>query len=173
MAQPVLHSARGRPPSILTSQAASQRGTREPLERSRSRRNSELKTSSQDASARRSSVSPRGKDVQFEKKVEVKEGKEVKEVKEGVRARSLGEKFLPPNHLKILLDDPQAALPKSQVKIRSQGLAFSQASQMNFRQSQEDFEKREDVFKLSQERELLVSKKSGGILHTRKDESGG
>ena len=108
----------GRPPSMLTSQAASQRASRhsEAPERSRSR-----------CSERKRHIPPfRTKQIP-------------KDLKEGVKSsKSPGEAFLPPNHLKLLLDDPQAPLPKSQVKIRSQAFAFSQSQMDNPKNSQDE-----------------------------------
>lgn len=146
----------GRPPSLLASQAASQRGSgREAPARSRSSHRTPKLAKPQVPAPR---VAPKDESK-----------------KESARSRSHGEAFLPPNHLKLLLDDPQAALPKSQVKIRSQGVAFSQASQPNFRHSQEDFEG-EDIFKSQERLEVeptpLVSKQSRGIVSGPGDDTG-
>lgn len=151
----------GRPPSLLASEAASQRGSGREATRSRS-------------SHRTPKLAKLAKPQVPAPRVAPKESG-----KESARSRSHGEAFLPPNHLKLLLDDPQAALPKSQVKIRSQGVAFSQASQLNFRHSQEDFE-RDGIFK-SQERPEerskvepapLVSKQSRSIVSGPGDDAG-
>lgn len=159
----------GRPPSLLASQAASQRGSgrAEAPARSRSSHRTQSKLAKPQSSQSHLSQVPAQRVAPKDES-----GK-----KESARSRSHGEAFLPPNHLKLLLDDPQAALPKSQVKIRSQGVAFSQASQQNFRHSQEDVEKREDIFKSQERPELertpLVSKQSrGGIVSGPGDDTG-
>lgn len=127
----------GRAPSMLTSQAASQRVRRsEAPERSRSRQ-AERKTSMASIPLR----SP--KSVTRERKDMAKS------------SRSSGDAFLPPNHLKLLLDDPQAPLPKSEIKIRSQGFAFSQSQGFGFdpKNSQDErSERRQDrLSQLSQD----------------------
>lgn len=127
----------GRAPSMLTSQAASQRVRRsEAPERSRSRQ-AERKTSMASIPLR----SP--KSVTRERKDMAKS------------SRSSGDAFLPPNHLKLLLDDPQAPLPKSEIIIRSQGFAFSQSQGFGFdpKNSQDErSERRQDrLSQLSQD----------------------
>ena len=138
----------GRAPSLLASQAASQRGLKtEASARSRSRQRSPQQHVQSPSPA----------------------------VPKEARSRSHGT-FLPPNHLKLLLDDPQAALPKSEVKIRSQGVAFSQSSNLKYSQ-----DLGEDIFKSQepqrQERQERQQRQEHGVAKARsvlrtRDDSG-
>ncbi|CAJ1419252.1 unnamed protein product [Effrenium voratum] len=104
----------GRAPSLATSQAASQRG-----------RNSHAPATpvtpvtpvlSRSAGREHTTGSPSS----LRRQVDDSPPKNVKPPRP---SRTPHEGFLPPQHLKLLLDDPQAPLPKNEVKIRSQGYA--------------------------------------------------